>query len=746
LTSPVDPTQTPRQPTIVLRFTELIDTTGLTGPINASSPVNIVLRGTTTINGDLACDFDQAGIALQGLPQLSTERVGERDVTVFTFTPSFQLPALSCLVLNVTADVRDLSGRAAVPQQIEMFTVAGTPQVITISESFGSTTNQDLVVSSSPWTAGARPGLVGGDGRHGSFDPTIGTLVGGVYEWNTDNITIPGSKTLNGTQYTVTDGKFYFTDFTLPVGTTVRFKGNQAPQIWVRGRVSILGTLDVSGAELPAQDGRLQAAGQRVSTFDARGGTSSTLTYPNTPSPFISGQTGGDPGPGGGRGGRGGDECDGTGDPIVNGVHVFYGRDGETVKVPAGHAYAAQIAGTGGKGAPMFPTTGTNVSLTDYQQSNIWRWNLRFGPGGGGGGYSGPGGQASATTVPTQAVVGPTVAASNQFALLPLPSPLPGNFTSLNHFLVGGSGGGGGGSHMYGTRQFSTSTADYYLAGSAGTGGGGAVALRAGSGLTVGTTGKILARGGAGVVINGDLQAAAASNMGLGVSSPGGGGSGGSILLQLGTGTMAIDGIVDVAGGQGSRTGFIQDGTSPGGGVGSLGTIGNIVTQAGNGSAGFYRLETGTGLPVFAGTGVPAYVAGTNSGTLTDRDQITGGQSKWRSTAQFFPPTWVRYELDVDVDGDGTIDTTYTDSGDAGTLKASDPNGPVIILFQGARLNQAGTAPEAGTTGPWREGIGSGAGPGIYLDAATGVRFMLLFNSQQAPNCIVRALRIIAQT
>ena len=93
---------------------------------------------------------------------------------------------------------------------------------------------------------------------------------------------------------------------------------------------------------------------------------------------------------------------------------------------------------------------------------------------------------------------------------------------------------------------------------------------------------------------------------------------------------------------------------------------------------------------------------------------------------------------------------TYTDSGDPGTVKAYELGGPVtlplVIEFQGAELDQSGTTPLEGTIGPWREGIGSGGGPGIQLDSITGFRFRVTYNRGLFPDMVVTELRVFART
>ncbi|MBX3464662.1 MAG: hypothetical protein KF830_15950 [Planctomycetes bacterium] len=598
-------------------------------------------------------------------------------------------------------------------------------------ETFATSSQQDLAASAAAWNQGARPGLLGGDGRHGSFDVTLGLpRGGGVYEWNTDQFLIPASRTLDGQDHLVTDGRFAFTDFVLPAGTTLRATGSAPLQIWVTGAVDLQGTIDVGAPAMPfwiPTSGPAQ--GQRVSLFNGIGPSPAySVAVPN----WADGQPGGAGGPGGGRGGAGAPECRLNGNvQVMEGlelVNLYYGRNGESVRVPAGHAYAASAAGTGGRGSLLHPLSGLAVSLPLL--GSLYRGN--FSPGGGGGGFDGPGGQATVTP-PAGASVAAIQPGGTAFPDL---APVPTGFGSLDHFLVGGSGGGGGGSHVYGTQN--SAAIGHYVAGAGGSGGGGALLLRAGGPLTVGGSALVAARGGEGVLVTGDNPNTSTPDATWGVTSPGGGGSGGSVLLQSGA-SLSFAGAVDVRGGDGSRTGSIS--ILP---TGTLAVF-NIVSQAGAGAPGFYRLEAAGAAPAFSGTGAPAFDPQRNAARLQDRDAYTASASKWYAAGQTVPPIWQRYELDVDLDGDGVVDVTYTDSGAPGTVAANDPMGPVRIRFQGAVLDASGTAPVPGPLPPWRDGIGLGAGPGILQDGVTGVRFQLVFHGAAYPNVVVRGLRIHAR-
>ncbi|HZN39658.1 MAG TPA: kelch repeat-containing protein [Planctomycetota bacterium] len=584
-------------------------------------------------------------------------------------------------------------------------------------ETFASAGNRDPQVSGDVWANGSvQPVALGGDGRHGSFDHLQGTLnpATGEFEFNNDNFLVTAARSLTGQSYLINDGKYYFTDFVVPAGVKVRFLGSVPAQIFVRGQADIRGTIDVSAAEMPFWVPPAGiAAGQHVSNFDSRG----FLTFQN-------GQLGGAPGCGGGRGGDGANECHSTGPDIVFGFPPPYnGRDGQDVRVPAGHAYGASTAGTGGKGGVLNPASGLTVNVP--LMGLVYR--AHFSQGGSGGGYSLPGGQSTGTPL-SPAVFSPTSAPGAQFSLLPFPPAVPPpGYSALNHFLVGGSGGGGGGSHSFGTQGIAAAPSappNVYQAGHGGTGGGGAVAFRTGGSLTVANTGILRSKGGAGILITGDSQLSpSAPDINNGISSPGGGGSGGSFLLQSSI-SVTVNGTVDTGGGAGSRTGSVF-----------LSTL-NQVTQAGAGAPGFYRLEAGT--VSFAGTGTPAFVAADNSGPLTDQDDRSGSRSLWLLPPTNDLPVWLRYELVVDIAGSPVI---FSDDPTVSPLRADDPSGAVQLRMQGARLDPLTGTVVPSTIGPWRTSLLPGGESSINRDRAKVVRFDLALNKAFG-TVAVRELRL----
>jgi len=491
----------------------------------------------------------------------------------------------------------------------------------------------------------------------------------------------------------------------------VRFVGTVPPQIRVRGRADVQGTLLCNGESLPfwvPTSG--PGTNMHVSTFNARGGSV-------TPVPFVTGQPGSAGGPGGGRGGSGGEECHGTGPIIIGGVTLTNGQNGDDVSVVAGHAYAAFRAGTGGQGGQMHPATGIAAPNSPLVGS-VYR--AHFAPGGGGGGFILPGGAASVTPLGAMSI-GATPAGGTAFPVMPYPpSPLPSpSYSSLDHFVVGGSGGGGGATHAFGTIYV---VGDVYIAGSGGSGGGGALALRTGGDLVVGSSASLQAKGGDGVLINGDDPNTPSFDQNYGISSPGGGGSGGSVLLQS-AGNVSVAGQLDTSGGPGSRTGSISN------------PVLNVQSQAGAGSNGFVRLEAG-GAVQFTGTSVPAIVNGTHTGTLTDRDDKTGSRSLWMVPPTSHLPVYLRYELLADVGGNTLL---FSDDATVSTLRADDPAGPVLLRVQGARIDPLTSQIDPATIGPWRSSVMPGGADSLNRDRATAARFDLVLNKSHGP---VRVLEL----
>ncbi|MCY2957946.1 MAG: Ig-like domain-containing protein [Planctomycetota bacterium] len=728
LVAPQNQSAAPVDATFVLRFSEVIDTAPLLGSLSATSPIRFLLRRSRLDPVTLVRVCDQSGvpIVLGGIPRIALELVNGRNVSTVTFKPNVNLPGFSCVQVQVTSDLRDLSGKPAVAVEFAVFTEFAPQSDFTFTELFASPLRFDPVISGGIWSSGAHPAEIGGDGRHGSFEATLGTTINtGIYEWNTDNFSIPASRTLNGQTATITDGKFFFTDFFLPANTTVRFIGNNPAQIFVRGEVQI--------------GGRLEANAAAMTLFSNRQTNSLTTV--------ILGQAGGAAGAGGGSGGKGGDRCRGTGPTLVNGVQAENGVFGGNAKVLLGHAYANNTLLTGGRGSPLFPAAGQSTLLAGYNTIQAVYYSATA-SGGGGGGYMSAGlfglvttpGPAATNPVGLQ-ISGTPNPGGIAFSLTPFPPQ--SNYQSLTHYLVGGSGGGGGGSHPLWALQYQPlAPSNPWVAGAGGSGGGGAYALRAGGTLSVLSTGVLEAKGGTGVQFKGDdpnTPAVEAPNFptnNYGVASPGGGGSGGSMLLQSSR-AISMLGRIDSSGGGGSVTGgWATSSVTP-----------NIVSTGGRGSDGFYRIEALRGAAVTvtpaAGAMIPVYSASTNLGELVDRDAFVGCASTYRNSSLVFPPDWLRYELVVELNGETQL---YSDDPSVPSLGPADNSlVPVRVSFQGTRFNTANGLAEPGSQGPWRDFVNLNQGPSINNDGATGFRFQLIFNRGSYPGAVVTRCSVFAR-
>ncbi len=515
--------------------------------------------------------------------------------------------------------------------------------------------------------------LVGGDGHHGDFSTALGQDLGnGVFEIQTNNTTIPASQTSSGLAEQVTDGHFSFASFVVPAGVTVRFRGSVPAVVRVRGEVRIDGTLDASADPLPA--------------FFAGWSTAVDL-----------GQDGGRGGPGGATGGRGGHRCLGFGP----GSGQFHGQAGGDLRVAAGHALALAALGTGGHGAQLFPAHG-NRALLQYAVSSLLNGDLSA--GGGGGGFRGPGGAGIAQGFATGVNPGPSHAGGLSLVVPPVPSGI----ASLDYYQFGGAGGGGGGSHSFSSAH---TLASQFRAGAGGGGGGGVLALRTGSSLTIGSTGRVLATGGDGQSY---------SVVGGGLPAPGGGGSGGSVLLQAAS-VLRNQGVVDVSGGTGSQ-------------IVNLPSFLAANSQGGIGADGLVRMESPQ--PITGGVVVPAWTAA-DLGPLVDSDTRTGLRSIWLPvTVADEARVMVRYELSALWNG---VPTVFSDDPAIGP-GLDDPNGAIVMRFQSA-LRDANGQPDPATIGPWRRFFGTSHRETCNLDVPHFVRIELTWPTVGAP--VIQGLELI---
>ena len=686
LITPAEEREVPLDTPIVLRFSELLDISAFSGGNTATSPIAYQIRRTRPdpTNPEIElCDSSFEPVRIEGVPIAEVDNSTVPATTTVTLRPAVPLPKRVCVEVIVTEQLRDLSGTPAQRQVFRFFSEAGSIVPTPLIETFANNSRLDTTVSSGEWGGGrARPGTLGGSGIDGTFRATDGMPVGNdVFVWSTDSQPIPGPATLFGDARTVTGGQFEFTDFIIPQGFRVVFRGANPAIIRVRGRVQIDGELSVEGQ---GPDPLYNGASERDPVSGLYVAKDGELGAPG--------------GPGGASGGQGADGCLGDGDSPN-----FDGRVGEPILPPAASGYASVVAGTGGGGGLLFPVSGLDSAI---EFNLVLTLTGQCAGGGGGGAFLGDGDPGTVisifTAVPSDR--GPDSVGGTSVA----PQLAPLGVSTFDHFLVGGAGGGGGGSQpMPLQRSAITFERREWHGGAAGAGGGGALAMRVGG--TIDVNGTVSAKGGSGAFYTDSFR---------GPPSPGGGGSGGSLVFQVPErGRFRQFGTLDVSGGDGGRLRYST----------FTGTVGETV--GGAGGHGLVRLEaagpaTVSDLGTVEGpTNVPAEFAGDLP--ATESDDTTGFTSLWRATRQIFAPRFLYYRLVAEVDGNEVV---YTDEPGPEFNPANQPGQPFRIWFQGGEVNAA-TNMLMGQPGPWRDFInGEGGRDSINLDAATGFRWMVMFD------------------
>ncbi|MBK8975786.1 MAG: hypothetical protein IPM29_07655 [Planctomycetes bacterium] len=549
-------------------------------------------------------------------------------------------------------------------------------------------------------TLGLVPGRIGGTGIDGSFDHTEGTDLGdGVFEWSTDRQTVGRTgRSLFGASRVVSDGRFDFTDFTIPAGVTVRFVGVNPARISVAGRCRIDGVLDVSGADV--------ADGHDGKNSDPTGGPGGTFRHGQ-------GQAGSRGGPAAGSGGDGAWACDGAGNPTRPTLNDFAGYDGEDLHIPGDHLYAGLGARTGGRGAALFPAHGDATRLVYAGFGGIYA--VEAAAGGGGGGFTLAGIDGTCTlagfilgsppnTNPAQRG-GPTPGG----VALPFIPP-PGGRTSRNHYAIGGSGGGGGGSQPTFGQVNPIADPVRFWSAAAGAGGGGVLQLGVGTALDVTPGAAITARGGSGTFTAQPFTVAA-----LGVPCPGGGGSGGTLLLQVDGGVSQL-GTLDVRGGEGGNavlTGFF-----------------NLDVRGGRGAPGVLRAEVPNPAGLAIGNALPAPTPDT-VGPLLDFDAATIALLGPYAANLAAIPVFRSYRIEATVDGRNEI---WSD--DAALLR------PANVLGAPIRAWFRSVSSITGARGPWRDWVNPRFGTAIGADRGDSVEVLIRFDRTVVQSIEVTRLEI----
>ncbi len=661
-----------RDSLIVIEFSELVNSAQISS--KKHNLIDVRLRKVRPkTGGGVECNPRAPTIKMDGSWRATNDTA--RQVTVAVFKPLLEFPGEICVEVQVTKGILDLARNPGQGQLFQFITEPSQKVERQIVEAFDNDENMDADFSSGVWGNGeATPGILGWDGLHGEFDLRLGRKIKDeVYEWNTDNILIPKTHTLSGKDVRITDGVFRFSSFSLPRTAELYFVGSKVPQIYVRGSMSLEGKIFVNGVS----------------------------TAPHMGTNFF-GQPGGVGGCGGATGGKGAEQGDGKGHQPK-----FNGSDGGDARLPAGHAYAGDEIGTGGKGAPQFPSSGQNFDI-NYKWNNIF--SAQMGAGGGGAGYTQAGTPGKVTILfnndPTQG--GPPSFGGKKLDLFPLPS----GRRVFDHFLIGGAAGAGGSSHPF----LATPSAVLWRSGAGGGGGGGALGIRVGRDMLMAGSARVEARGG-GTGTHGASES---------YPAPGGAGAGGALVFQVG-GSASMAGVVDVRSGLAGKTegGFI-----------AMESIG------GSSSPGYLRLEVpGNPSPNLFGQTHPSATS-KNVAPLTETDVVVGARSKWYSTKQVFPPDFVRYEIQATVKGKKIV---YSDDPAKGIL--ADENQAVQLFAQAANVDASGEVDKHSIRG-WRQFVGPFGKGKLSLadDGKTGFRFLLLFHRNISSPIVVKSITFIFST
>ncbi len=398
------------------------------------------------------------------------------------------------------------------------------------------------------------------------------------------------------------------------------------------------------------------------------------------------------------------------------GQDVNFYNESSTVR----HFYDGQYKGSGGRASPMWPSLGFNNAISYSYYSVIAQHANR---GGSGGGFTSAGGDGYTRWIGANSVnakylaPGKTPGGKGAAFASTFPNYTNG-YTHQDHFVAGGAGGGGGGSSAGGA--ILSIVVDRWKAGRAGGGGGGAMALRIGGELVLLASGRLQALGGDGAFDN--------SNFAIrGLMTPGGGGSGGALFLQVNQATRNV-GSISVKGGIGGRT-F--------GGPGDQ-VYAGMEAYGGDGSNGLLHFETTQSPNSYSvGITVPAKPP-VSLLDPDDKDLVVTIRSLWYAASLLFPPEFKRYTIEAIVDNQRRV---YSDDKEVGNPAApqydkdyaglANNGSPIVFAVQGAKLelDPAGQlAPKANTAiKPFRKYVGdhSTTEPTLFDDGATGYRFEL---------------------
>jgi len=731
LITPADTTKpVPRDSVIAIEFSEVIDTSIFTGN-GAGNGIFYAVR--------LSCEGKRhvlpGDVTFSTILKFGTgDKVGT-PVTLVVFQPLNKMPGNSCVEVSVTEQVRDLSAKKAIPVTFTFTTEEGGTTEQEIVETFTNNTKLEPDLSGAIWGGGKLiSGKVGGDGKLGEFKASYGKFIGkinqrNVYEWDTTSFDYLLEFTLRGEAYwqkklgpvksmKITDGVFEFTNFVLGKDEQIRFVGDKIPRIYVSGKVDIQGIIELPppgqpGPPLNSLEGRFGAAGRT----------------------------------GGQAGGQGGHH------PLFKTGAQTNGFNGTNIKLPPGHPRSSVTNKTGGGGSQSQPikqpTTSTEFdSLIEWIDPSTPFTSRQTSAGGGGGSFWSPtgfkyGGTAGTTGIAigsqsylldqlknSKKAFGPDSAPGEPFPIYISDSELDTTYKdkkSQDLFSIGGSGGGGSGADLIFANaitwsQFAAKPAELiWNPGGGGGCGGGAIQFRSGGDFVVGSTGLISCKGGAGYSIGWTYLA------GSGYSA-GGGGSGGSVLVQTGR-IATISGEVNVLGGQGGvaveKSIFLS-----------------TKSVGGNGGAGYIRVESDPkpSFQNFSSFKPASHPENVGKLRPVDYSDVTLAQSKWYPTESLFSPTFQYYEIQAKVDGK---DVFFTDNIKDARFRPADESEPVMLLVQSAQID-LNTLEQLAAPTEWYEGSLKQLGSDPQL--GNGIRFILLLNKAKATttqNIEVSSIKIV---
>ncbi len=666
-----------RDTNMLIEFSELIDPQTLT---ETSDGLSFRLA-----QADNQGNCSQSTIAMPGVRTISVDRITQR--TRVAFRPAFEPPAGFCIIAIVSDEIRDLSGKRAQQQSFSFLTCAGDAPTREIVDDFSDDSTNDRSRGGAKWVQGAvvAPTL-GGSGRHGDFNylrvgakdtSRVDAQDRQIWELNVDTAVISELSTLSGQDEPVVNGIFEFTSFSIPSNIHLQLVGTKVPVIRVSGQVDIQGVLS-----LPPE-------------------TATKLLGANNKPP-LDGQQGFRGAIGGGTGGIGADS------PHKSGGGRLVGTAGESIRLPAGHPFAASAANTGGLPTGAWPASGLDKDVKFSVQVVLCQMAAAGGSGGSfitAGGVGSTIDNLSAGTKGQPYDFGPAGSPST-----PVDIALLRNRSERSSllYLLGGSGGGGSGTHASSTFDSLPFSPLAWSPGSGGAGGGGILHFQVGSDFNVGIRGIVSVAGGNAQDYNVDLT-------NFTNPPPGGAGSGGSLLLPVG-GLPDIRGSVTAAGGAAGRYrsrdySFTVDSVSGAGGDGLL------------------RYESDPPPALAALVNMTPTPTADNIGPVhpDDASQFSVLATDWYDTGLFFPPKHLRYVIEATIDD---VPTVFSDDSTLG--RRAQVGEPIEILFQGAQLDAQTKRPM-----PPFSSWSSGTIDGLTLAGGNAFRVLLRFDRSKASKIVV---------